>query len=147
MILWLTAVAGLSAIGWLRDGNRETALRALALRRGLTFLGRELPRSFTLSGTALEGATSIRNAMERDCGLRVLAFDCHLRTFKGSWRCTAIAVQGPPHVFGAPKFNSELTVDRSNDWSILYEPKTLSLIPQGLMSVSEIEAHFDSLSC
>jgi hypothetical protein len=75
----------------------------------------------------------------------VIAFDCRIGSGKRSWRRTAIAVQGPLDVFGAVKFARDLTVERCGDWSILYEPKTISLIPPGRMSVSELEAHFDSI--
>ena len=150
MFLWITGAAGLLAIRSLRDRKRKTALRALAVRRGLTFQGRVLPRSFTLSGTALDGATSIWNVMDRDCaGLRVIAFDCRIGSGRGRWRRTAIAVQGPHHVFGAPKFNTGLAVDGSGDWSILYEPepRTLLPIPNGLMSVSGLEGPLRLTGC
>jgi hypothetical protein len=82
--------------------------------------------------------------MDGDCGgLRMIAFDCRIGSGNGGWRRTAIAVHGPPDVFGAVKFDRDLTVDRSGDWSILYQPKTL--FARGLMSVSELEAYFDSL--
>jgi hypothetical protein len=53
-------------------------------------------------------------------------------TGKGSWRRTAIAVQPPPDVFGAA-FNPDFIVERSGEWSIMYEPSKLSLIPRGLI--------------
>jgi hypothetical protein len=142
-ILWFTGAA-LLAIFWVREHKRGRALRAMAIRRGLSFLGRALPRSFTLRDTAFDGATSIWNVIDGDCrGIRVMAFDCRIGTGKSSCRRTAIAAQGPPDVFGvfgAVKFNTDLTVDRSGDWSVLYRSSS-----SGLMSVSELEAHLESI--
>jgi hypothetical protein len=126
----------LLAIGWLSERKRQVAVRAMVIRRGFTF-GRDLPRSFTLQGTALEGA-SFWNIIEANrAGIRVIAFDCRVGSGKSRRELTAIAAQGPRDVFGAAKFSLDLTVVRSGDWTIMYRP--------GLMSVSELEAHFDAI--
>jgi hypothetical protein len=71
-------------------------------------------------------------------GVRVVAFDCRLGTGKGSWRRSVIAAEGSAEVFGM--FNPELAAERSGGWVLLYQPKAVSLIPKGLMTVTEIEA-------
>lgn len=119
----------------------------MAARRGFIYLGSSLPRSFTLRGTGLEAATSVWNVIDADCGgTRVICFDCRVGTGKGSWRRTAIAAKGPPNVFGI-MLTTDLTVDRSGEWSVMYEPKRMSLIPGRPMNVAEIEAHLAAISC
>jgi hypothetical protein len=133
------------AILWIRERKRQAALRELAARRGFSYLGEWFPRSIAVGGTELEGVTSIWNVIDGDCGgIRVVSFDCRIGSGKGSWVRTAIAAQGPPDVFGT-MFNVDLTVDRCGEWSIMYEPKKLSLISSGLMSVAELESRFDSI--
>jgi hypothetical protein len=85
------------------------------------------------------------NVIDGECGrVRVISFDCRIGTGKSSWRRTAIAVHGPPDVFGAA-FNPNFVIERSGEWSIMYEPWKLSLIPVGLMPISEIESHLDAI--
>jgi len=55
------------------------------------------------------------------------------------------ALEGPRDVFGAARFNSDLVLDRSGDWTVIYEARTISLLPRGLMPVSELEAHFGAI--
>jgi hypothetical protein len=144
--LCIAAAVVLLAILWLRERKREAALRGMAVRRGFTYLGGALPRSFTLHGTPFERATSIWNVIDGDCrGIRVIGFDCRIGSGKTSWRRTAIAAQSPCDIFGVVKFSGDVTVDRSGDWAILYQPKTFSLIAPGLMPVSELEARLDSI--
>ena len=65
---------------------------------------------------------------------------------KGSWRRTVIAAQTDADVFTTVNFNRDLTVERSGDWMFLYQPKAVSLIPPGLMSVDELEAHLSAVA-
>lgn len=137
-----------SLIVWdaLRQRKRTEALRAMAVRRGFVYLGKVLPRALTLRGTPFKRASLVWNVIEGYCGgIRVVAFDCRIASGKGSWRRTAIAAQSARDVFGAVRFDRDLTVDRSGDWGVLYQPKTLSLPPPGLMPVPEIEAHLESI--
>jgi hypothetical protein len=39
----------------------------------------------------------------------------------------------------------DLTFERSGEWTIMHAPPTFSLIPPGLMPVSEVEAHIESI--
>jgi len=134
------------AILWFRERRRSTALRAMAVRRGFAYLGGAIPSSVTLHGTPMDQATSVWNVIDGECsGIRVVAFDCRIGNGKGSWRRTVIAARSPEDPFSGKSSTPDLTVDHSGDWTILYQPKTLSLIPPGLMPVGEIEAHFDSI--
>ncbi|HXN45388.1 MAG TPA: hypothetical protein VN893_02030 [Bryobacteraceae bacterium] len=130
----------------LRLRKRKAALRLMASRRGFEYLGEWIPRALSLRGTPFERASWIWNVIEGDCqGIRVVAFDCTIGSGKASRRRTAIAAHSPRDVFGAVKFSRDLTADRSGDWIILYQPKAIALFEDGLMSVPEVEAHFDAI--
>lgn len=143
----LIAGAGLVlVILWFRERRRSTALRAMAARRGFVYLGGALPNSLTLDGTPMDRATSVWNVVDGACnGIRVVAFDCRIGSGKGSWRRTVIAARSSENPFGGGNPASDLATDRSGDWIILHQPKAFSLISLGLMSVGEVEAHFDSI--
>ena len=146
LYFYVVAAAAFLLVRFLLERKREAALRDLAIRRGFTYLGDALPRSLTLHGTALGGATSIRNVIAADRGaIRLVSFDCRLGSGKGNSRRTGLAAQCPRDVLGVPRFTSYLTVERSGDWNIMYEPKTGTIFSSGLMPISEIEAHLDSI--
>jgi hypothetical protein len=146
LYVYIVAAVAFLLVRFLLERRRDAALRDLAIRRGFTYLGDALPRSLTLHGTALGGATSIWNVIAADRGaIRLVSFDCRIGSGKGSWRRTGLAAQGPRDLFGVPRFTSHLTVERSGDWNIMYEPKTLTPFSSGLMPISEIEAHLDSI--
>jgi hypothetical protein len=141
---WLIVAGLLFACLWLRERRRTTAIQAMAARLGFVYLGRALPKSLSLNGTPIEHTSSVWNAIDGECrGTRVVAFDCRIGYGKASWRRTVIAAQSPRDIFGKVRFDSDLTAVRSGKWSILYQPKTFSLIPPGLMPVPELEAHID----
>jgi hypothetical protein len=138
----------LGAVLFLRNRRRASDIRALAIKTGLCYLGQGIPKSFTLDGTTLESATSIWNVIEGDRhGIRIIAFDCEIRTGKSGWRRTVIATEANTEVLSsAAAFDPELTMERSGKWSILYRPKSFALIPTGLMPVSELEAHLNAVA-
>ena len=107
----LLLLCGLIVADRVREYKRRNGLRNLATRRGFDYLGSSLPRSFTLSGTALDGVTSVWNVIDADCGT----------------------------------LTADLTVDQCGEWSIMYEPKRMSLIPRLPMAVSEIEHHLAAI--
>ena len=130
-----------------RQHRREAAMKALATRMGLSYLGRGVPKSFSLSGTGLEHTTAIWNLIDGDShGVRVMAFDCRVGAGKGSWRRTVIATDAKPDTLKATSWNPELIVERSGKWSVIYQPKTFSFIPPGLMPVGEAEAHLKAIA-
>ena len=142
----LSSAVVILAILYVRQRSRSAAVRALASRSGFNYLGRALPRSLTLSGTPIGSATSTWNVIDGERhGVRIIAFDCQIGAGKGSWRRTVIAAESAANVFGAVSFNHDLTADRSGEWLILYQPKTLSLIPPGLMPITELEAHLNAI--
>ena len=144
--IWLIGAGLLLAILYLRQSRRAAAIRALATQLGFHYLGRGVPRSLTLNGTQLDGATSLWNVIDGERqGVRVIAFDCRIGAGKGSWRRTVIAAESDGDVFGAVPFDRDIMVERSGNWIILYQPKAFSLIPPGLMSVTEIEAHLNAV--
>jgi hypothetical protein len=127
-----------------RQRKRMHALRELAERLGFTFIGQALPRSISLHGTSLQGATGVGNVIDGERQkIRVMAFDCRIGIGKGNWRRTVIAAQTNDDLFGRTNFNRDLTVERSGQWMFLYEPK--AFIPPRLMSVDEIEAHIHAI--
>jgi hypothetical protein len=83
-----------------------------------------------LSRTPFDGTTSVWNIIDGERhGIRIVAFDCQIGVGKGSWRRTVIAAETAVEAFGAAAFNLDLTVDRSGNWMIMYQPRTVSLIP------------------
>lgn len=147
LFTYVAVAAFLSLIVWdaVRQYRRTAALRAMVIRRGFVYLGKAFPRSVTLHGTPLEGATSIWNVIEGECrGIRVVAFDCRIGSGRGGWSRTAVAAQSDRDVFPVVEFNRDLTVHHSGKWVILYEPKAVAAVPRGLMPVPELEAIFDS---
>ncbi len=136
----------LCAFFYWRYRKRMNAIRELAQRLGFTYIGQALPSSISLSGTLLQGATTVWNVIDGERHkIRVIAFDCRIGVGKTSWRRTVIAAQADTDTFGTVNFNRDLTVERSGDWLFLYQPKTISLIPR-LMGVDEIEAHINAIN-
>lgn len=134
------------AVGWLRGRKRTADVRELANRCGFIYIGGAFPQSLTLQGTPFERVSSIWNVIDGEChGIRVVAFDCRIGSGKGSWCRTAIAMQTPTDVFGTTMFSGDLTVHHSGEWAVIYQPKTFSLIPPGLMPVPELEARLCSM--
>jgi hypothetical protein len=141
----LIGAAVLLAIFCLRYYRRAAAMRAVATRLGFEYQAETLPPSLNLRGTGLNSATSTWNVIEgKRHGVSVVAFDCQLGTGKGSWRRSVIAAEGSADVFGM--FNPEFAVECSGGWVVLYQPKAVSVIPAGLMPVTEIEARLNAIT-
>lgn len=137
----------LAAIFYWLHRRRTSAIREMAQRVGFTYIGESLPSSVTLRGTALESIGSTWNVIQGERHkIRVISFDCRIGMGKSTWRRTVIAARTEADVFGAVEFSADLTVERSGDWIFLYEPRVASLIPSGLMSVDEIEAHLNGIT-
>ena len=121
-------------------------MKDMATRTGFSYLGRGVPKSFSLSGTGLEHTTAIWNFIDGNRhGVRMVAFDCRIGAGKGSWRRTVIATDVEPHRLSTTAFNPDLVVERTGNWSIIYQPKVFSLIPPGLMPIAEVEAHLNAV--
>jgi hypothetical protein len=151
MTWWNFLVGVVVVIGvivlWLQEHIRAYAIRHLARRLSLTYLGkRALPGALSLYGTPFNdlSSSSVSNLIDGERGkIRVIAFDCRVGAGKGSWQRTVIAARSESDVFGGKKFNPDLAVDRSAAWQILYYPRGLE--NKGLMPVAELEAHLEAI--
>src|SRR5215467_6190972 len=80
---------------------RADAIRALATRSGMHYLGDALPKALGLSGTPFHHVSRVWNVIDGEPrGTRVMAFDCRVGAGKGSWRRTVIAVETDSNVIG-----------------------------------------------
>ena len=140
--LFVIAVVLVLGFLYLRHHRRRADIRALAARLGFTYIGTALPRSLSLAGTELAPCSSVWNVIDGESnGVRVIAFDCRIGQGKGSWRRTVLAVQSSSGTLEATAFNPDITPEHSGEWTFFYQPKTFSLIPAGLMPITELEAN------
>ena len=134
---------------WIKERQRTHAIRALARKFEFTYLGKKkLPEALSLYGTPFAHIDSMHTSNLIDGslhGIRVIAFDCQVFESKSSWQRTVIAARTSTDFFGAAAANPEFKVDRSGGWSILYQPKELSAVPEALMPVTELEGHLDAI--
>jgi len=136
----------LLAIPYFLHRLRAAAIRDLTTRLGFHYLGGTLPKSFSFSEAPLDRLSSVWNVIDGERhGTRIIAFDCRIGSGKGSWRRTVIAAKSPDDVSKGATFSHDLRVDRSGSWTILYQPPTISLIPAGLMPVTELKAHLNAI--
>ena len=129
---------------WIGEHRRTHALRVLARKFGLTFLGkRALPGAISLYGTPFAHIPSgpVANLMDgTHNNVHVIVFDCEVWEGKSSWRRTVIAVRSPESALASAASNPDFKIDRSAAWSILYQPKGLAATPSALMPVDQVEA-------
>ena len=141
--------AALIAMGssLLYQRRRDAAIRAMAARLGLQYIGSALPRSLTLSGTPFDYVSAVWNAIDGEPhGVRVIAFDCRVGTGKGSWRRTVIAVEDDAAKSKSTPLCGNLETARSGRWNIYFRPKAYFEMRIGqLMPVQELEACLKSL--
>jgi hypothetical protein len=147
--LILMAAVGLIAFYILRtsDRYRADAIRALAIRAGMHYLGNARPKSLMLKGTPFDRVSKVWNVIDGEPrGIRIMAFDCKVGAGRQSWRRTLIAVQSNGNAFGHLSMRSDMTVDRSGGWQILYHPEShFNLRIGGLMPVEELEANLNAV--
>jgi hypothetical protein len=147
--LILMAAVGLISFYILRtsDRYRADAVRALALRAGMHYLGNALPKSLMLKGTPFDRVSKVWNVIDGEPrGTRIMALDCKVGAGRQSWRRTLIAVESDGNAFGQLSLQSELTIDRSGGWQILYHPKShINLRNGGLMPVEQLEANLNAV--
>jgi hypothetical protein len=126
---------------------RADAIRALAIRSGMHYLGNALPRSLTLEGTPFYRVSKVWNLIDGEPrGIRIMAFDCQVGVGKHSWRRTVMAVESDGNVLRHLPLHPEMTIDRSGRWNILYRPKAhFSLRIAGLTPVEELEANLNAV--
>ncbi len=88
----------------------------------------------------MQGSPLVRNVIEGELGhVSVVAFDRRISDGDRSHLCTVVAARADASVFPATKFNSELTIERSGDWSLLCRPAEV-------MPVEELEAYLNDLA-
>ncbi|MGB6690482.1 MAG: hypothetical protein WBE76_21820 [Terracidiphilus sp.] len=134
---------------WIKERQRTHAIRALARKLDLTFLGKKkLPEALSLYGTPFAHIDSMHTSNLIDGslhGTRVIAFDCQVFEDKSSWQRTVIAAKTSGNIFNAAAANPEFKIDRSAGWSILYQSKEFSAVPEALMPATDLEAHLDAI--
>jgi hypothetical protein len=148
LVLVASLLAGL-AFYVLRAAERyrADAIRTLASRHGMHYLGDAVPKSVSLKGTPFHGASRVWNMIDGEPrGTRVMAFDCQVGEGKRSWRRTVIAVESDNSSISDLPLGPDMTTNRSGPWQILYRPKIcFSLSGTGLSSVEELEANLDAV--
>ena len=120
---------------------RADAIRALAARSGMHYLGNALPKSVTFEGTPFCHVSKVWKVIDGEPrGIRILALDCQVGVGKQSWRRTVIAVESE-QLLGRLPFVPDMTIDRSGRWEILYRPRGLFRFRgAGLTPVDELDA-------
>ena len=132
------------------DRYRADAIRGLATNAGMHYLGNALPKSLTLKGTPFDRISKVWNVMDGEpCGTRIRAFDCKVGAGRQSWRRTLIAVESNGNAFGHLPLQSDMVIDRSGKWQILYHPEGhFNLRIAGLTPLEELEANLNAvLAC
>ena len=120
--------------------RREIPMKALAARCRLDWLGKGIP-AIGLSGTSLKPVIGAWNGMGTcSAGFQVVVFDCQIGEGKGHFRRTVIAAQTEASVFGAARFDLDLSVESSGTWVFLFRTIRPAFIPLGLMPVAELGA-------
>jgi hypothetical protein len=121
---------------------RAGAIRTLASRSGLHYLGNALPKSLTLEGTPFHLASKFWNVLDGEpSGTRIMAFDCRVGEGRYSWRRTVIAVESDDSPLARLPLHPNMTIDRSGQWHVLYHPRAaFAFRGTGLTQVEELEA-------
>ncbi len=125
---------------------RADAIRALAARSGMHYLGNGLPKSLTLKGTPFYRISKVWNVIDGEPrGTRIIAFDCQVGAGKHSWRRTVITLESDGG-FSPPPLHPDITFDGSGRWQILYRPKAhYAFRGAGLTPVEELEANLNAV--
>ena len=147
--IFVAALAAvLFAVLYLGERKRAAAIRNLATQCGFIYLGNALPKPLILRGTPFERITRVWNVIDGERrGIRMIVFDCQVGIGKGSWMRSVIAVQSDVDLSSALAFNSDMTVDSTGGWKIVYRPKeSFNMRMAGLMPVEELQPYLDSLT-
>jgi hypothetical protein len=126
---------------------RARAMRAFAGRRGLRYLSKQLPKSFSMDRRhfPFHGALKLRGisnviAGEYE-GKEVVIFDCFFGG-GGGFHCTFIAVRTESNPFGSD--TSPWKLIQSKGWIALFRTRYLQ-IPPWTMSIAQIEEHLNQI--
>jgi hypothetical protein len=126
---------------------RANAIRDLANSVDMHYLGDALPKSMTLKGTPFHRISKAWNVIDGEPrGTRIMVFDCQVGGGKTSWRRTLIAVETDGNALGELPLSSDMTIDRSGRWQILYHQKAhFSLRTAGLIPVEELRENLTAV--
>ena len=127
---------------------RTDAIRALAIRSGMHYLGNALPKSLTLEGTPFCRFSKVWNVIDGEPrGTRIMVFDCQVGIGKRSWRRSVIAVETDGDGFSGMSLYPDMTIDRTSRWKILYyRPKTHFVLRiAGLTPIEELETNLNAV--
>lgn len=127
---------------------RADAIRDLAIRSGMHYLGSALPGSLTLEGTPFHHFFKVWNVIDGEPhGTRIMAFDCQVGIGKRSWRRSVIAAEGERNVFSSVPLHPDMAINRTGRWKILYYgPKThFTLRITGLTPIEELTASLNAV--
>jgi hypothetical protein len=129
------------------ERDRTGAIRALAVRLGMHYLGNALPKSLRLDGTPFDHPSKVWNMVDGEPrGTRIMAFDCRVGAGRHSWRRTVIAVESEHNVLEHLPSNPDMRIDRAGRWQILYRPKArFNIRIAGLTPVNELEANLNAI--
>jgi hypothetical protein len=110
--------------------RRERRIRAIAQAHGLSFIGTALPRSFPFDQTSVRRASQIRNVVVGDLGATAFViFDCEFGGGKHRSFQTVVAALGPEECFGYQRYDSTLTRESVDGWTMMFRKKEL-LLPE-----------------
>lgn len=127
---WIVWVSIPLTWGILGNRRRERRIRNIAQTYGLSFVGTELPTTFPFDQASVRGASRIRNPVVGDLdSTAFVIFDCQFGTGKHSYFQTAMAAKGPVESFGYLRYDSTLTRESVDGWTIMFRKKEL-LLPE-----------------
>ncbi len=142
---WIGAFAVLAAVilpAGVLYWVRRRAMRALAWRQGLRYVGRPLPKSFSLRGYPLSQIRWARNVIQGEInGIPILIFDGVAGTGKGAPCCTVVAFVTGAGSF--PPVNPPERMTRQRAWTAVYRFRYLQMA--WALSIARIEELLDSL--
>jgi hypothetical protein len=127
---------------------RADAIRALAIRSGMHYLGNALPKSLTLEGTPFYRFSKVWNVIDGEPrGTRIMAFDCQVGVGSVAGRRSVIAVESDGDAFSNLTLDPDRAIDHSGRWKILsYRPKAhFRLRIAGATPTEELEASVNAV--
>jgi len=117
-------------LGILGKRRRERRIRNIAQAYGLSFVGTTLPRSFPFDRTSARKASRTRNAVVGELdGTTFVIFDCQFGVGKQSYFQTFVGAHGSEECFGFQRYDSTLTRELVDDWTVVFRKKEL-LLPE-----------------
>ncbi len=142
------AFVGIYGLIWaLMMRKRSKALAKLALEIGLSpWNYRLLPPDLTLYGTDLQNLSKAFHIYQGVVdGVQVVFFDCRIGQGKGSWLRTALAVRRTLPFWDRRGLDTEIVLQESGSWTLMFRPKGLFAFRSGLTSVDQLHTELNYL--